>query len=141
MMSTETVALTTRSQTYDKALEKKDEGPSSEKTPLINPSPPPSYNGPLTIETPSFDTILCPLKSTIRKNVFNPSARAAQFYNVVEDLTQEPCAISTLEVLQSCPTQHENFLSSLGDFDPDNSTMITFNVENYKSRLSHQLCF
>ena len=27
------------------------------------------------------------------------------------------------------------------DFDPDNSTMITFNVENYKLRLSDQLTF
>ena len=49
--------------------------------------------------------------------------------------------MSTLEVLQSFPTQQNNLLPSLGDFDPENSTIITFNVENYKSRLSHQLTF
>ena len=48
--------------------------------------------------------ILRPPKSTLRKAVFNRNARDAQFYNVVEDLAQEPCAISTLEVLQSFPT-------------------------------------
>ena len=74
MMSVETVALTTRSQTYDKTLEKKGEGTSFEKTPPTNPSPPRPSNGRLTIEKPSFDTMLHPPKSTIRKNVFNPSA-------------------------------------------------------------------
>ena len=74
MMSVETIVLTTKSQTYDKTPEKKDEGASSEKTLLINPSPQPPSNGPLTIEKPSFDTILCPPKSTILKNIFNPSA-------------------------------------------------------------------
>ena len=69
MMSAETIALTTRSQTYDKTLEKKDEGYSSEKTPLVNPSPQPPFNGPLTIEKPSFDTILHPPKSTILKKI------------------------------------------------------------------------
>ena len=48
--------------------------------------------------------ILRPPKSTLWKAVFSPNARAAQFYSVVEDLAQEPCAMSTLEVLQSCPT-------------------------------------
>ena len=49
--------------------------------------------------------------------------------------------MSMLEVLLSCPAQRNNLLSSLGAFDPKNYTMITFNVDNYKSRLSHQLTF
>ena len=51
MMSAETVALTTRIQTYDKTPKKKEKGASPEKNPPINPSPPPPTNGPLTIET------------------------------------------------------------------------------------------
>ena len=58
--------------------------------------------------------VLHPPKSTLRKVVFNPNARAAQFYNVVEDLAQEPCAMSTLEVLQSFPTQRKTLLTTLG---------------------------
>ena len=85
--------------------------------------------------------ILCLPKSTLRKFVFNPNARAAQFYNIVEDLAQEPCAMSTLEVLQSCPTQCKNLLTALGSLDPGNTNRIHFNVENYKSRLPHQLAF
>ena len=49
--------------------------------------------------------------------------------------------MSTLEVLQSCHTQHKNLLTTLGALEPDNSNLIHFNVENYKSRLSHKLVF
>ena len=49
--------------------------------------------------------------------------------------------MSTLEVLQSCPTQHKNLLTALGDLDPDNTNLIHFNVENYKPRLPHKLAF
>ena len=128
MMFTETVKLTTCSQTYDKPIEKKDKGASSKKYPYTNSSPPPASNVPLTIEKPKLNLILLPPKTTIWKYVFNPSARAAQFYNVVEDLAQAPCAMSTLKVLQSFPMQCK---------DLDNTSTIHFNVENYKSMLSH----
>ena len=85
--------------------------------------------------------ILHPPKSTLRKEVFNPNAQVAQFYNVVEDLAQAPCAMSTLEVLQSCPTQCKNLLTALGALDPDNTNLIHFNIENYKSRLPHKITF
>ena len=102
-MSSETINIATRSQSFDKPEEKKIEKPSPNKSPSTS-SPTSSSNGPLIIEKPNLDMILCPPKSTLRKAVFNPNSRAAQFYNVVEDLAQEPCAMSTLEVLQSCPT-------------------------------------
>ena len=85
MMSFETISLSTWSQSYDKTVEKKDENPSSDKVPPTS-SPPSSSNGPLVIEKPNLDLILRPPKATLRKVVFNPNARAAQFYNVVEDL-------------------------------------------------------
>ena len=56
-------------------------------------------------------------------------------------LAQAPCVMSTLEVLQSCPTQRKNLLTALGDLDPNNTNLIHFNVENYKSRLPHKLTF
>ena len=85
--------------------------------------------------------ILHPPKSTLRKAVFHPNARASPFYNVVEDLAQEPCVMSTLEVLQSCPTQRKNLLTALEALDPNNTNLIHFNVENYKSRLPHKIAF
>ena len=47
--------------------------------------------------------------------------------------------MSTLEVLQSCPTQRKNLLITLGALDPDNINLIHFNVENYKSILPHKI--
>ena len=49
--------------------------------------------------------------------------------------------MSTLEVLQSCPTQRKNLLTALGAVDLDNTSLIHFNVENYKPRLPHKLAF
>ena len=86
MIFAEIVVLTTRIQAYDKTPSNKYEGASFEKTPLVNPSPRLHSNGPHTIEKPSFDTILHPPKSIIHKKLFNPNARAAQYYNVVEYL-------------------------------------------------------
>ena len=85
--------------------------------------------------------ILCPPKGTLSKVVFNTNARVAQFYNIVEDLAQAPCAMSTLEVLQSCPTQRKNLLTALVSLERDNMNLIHFNLENHKSRLHHQLVF
>ena len=73
--------------------------------------------------------------------MFNPNARVAQFYNVVEDLAQAPCTISTLEVLQSVQRSVKNLLTAFGALDPDNTNLIHFNIENYKSILPLQLAF
>ena len=85
-MSSETISLTTRNQTYDKPVEKKDKNPSLEKIPSTSYSPPSSSNGPFTIEKLNLDLILYPLKSTLWKSFFNTNARALQFYNIVEEL-------------------------------------------------------
>ena len=62
-------------------------------------------------------------------------------YNIVEDLAQAPCAMSALEVLQTCPTQWKNLLTILGAMDPENSNIITFKLDDFKTRISHQLAF
>ena len=115
MMSSDTINLNTHSQLYEKPVEKKGENPPSKKIPSTS-SPPSSSNVPLVIEKPNLDLILQPPKATLRKVFFNPKARAAQLYNVVEYLAQDPCAMSTLEVLQSFPTQRKNLLMHLGEF-------------------------
>ena len=93
------------------------------------------------IEKANLDLILRPPKSTLQKYFFNPNAWAAQLYNIVEYLAQAPCAMSTLEVLQSFPTQRKKLLMDLGALDLDNTNLIHFNVDNYKSILPHQLTF
>ena len=49
--------------------------------------------------------------------------------------------MSTLEVLQICPTQRKNLLTTVEALDLDNTNLIHFNIENYKSRLPHKLSF
>ena len=70
MMSSDTINFNTRSHSYDKSIEKKDENPSFEKVPSTS-SPPSSSNGPLIIEKPNLDLILRSPKATLRKVVFN----------------------------------------------------------------------
>ena len=60
---------------------------------------------PLHIDNPTSDHVVRPPKASIKHTTHNPNARAAQNYSVVEDLAQAPCAMSILEVLQSCPVQ------------------------------------
>ena len=57
MIYLDTINLNTRSQSYDKLVEKKDENPSSNKAPSTS-SPPSLSNGPLVIKKPNIDLIL-----------------------------------------------------------------------------------
>jgi hypothetical protein len=82
------IALTTRAKDYSPSKEKFDDIPPS----LVQPSPmTPPTNSPLHLERLSLDIVLRPTpKGIVRKLAFNPHARAAQNYNIVEDLAQAP---------------------------------------------------
>jgi hypothetical protein len=54
---------------------------------------------PLQIEKTMGETMTHILKGEFKKDLHNPKARATQNYSVVEDLSQTPCAMSSLEVL------------------------------------------
>jgi hypothetical protein len=49
--------------------------------------------------------------------------------------------MSSLEVLQSCPVQRRELLSSIGGIDLSDSNMIAFYLETHLPRLPHQLAF
>jgi hypothetical protein len=142
------INLTTLSKTYN-TLVKPDKGKITNGTDTL-PDPSPSFispplvnppSRPLQIEKPTFNSILLPPKSTIHKSTFNPSSCVAQNYNIVEDLAQALCAMSTLEVLQHSPSQRRTLLDAIGIVDPKSSNHIIFNLDNYTSWLSHQLAF
>jgi hypothetical protein len=73
------IDLTTLSTTYDTPVkpdkEKVSNGslPDPSPTTISSPYVSPPY-GSLHIEKPTFDSILCPPKSTIHKSTFNPSS-------------------------------------------------------------------
>jgi hypothetical protein len=132
------VTLTTRAKDYTPSKEKVDDLPPD----LAQPSPPnPPTNVPLHIERPILDTVLRPPKGVVKKSAFNPHARAAQNYSIVEDLAQAPSAMSALEVLQSCPAQRRALLKAIGGIDPTDSNLIVFNFDDHIPRLPPQLSF
>ena len=54
---------------------------------------------PLQIEKMLGETMTRIPKGAFKKSSHNPNARVTQNYSVVEDLSQTPCAMSSLEVL------------------------------------------
>jgi hypothetical protein len=63
-------------------------------------------NPPLTLHTENTlgeKTMHIP-KGAFKITSYNPNTRASQNYPVVEDLSQTPCAMFSLEVLQSFPS-------------------------------------
>lgn len=75
------------------------------------------------------------------KSSYNPNARATRHYIIVEDLVQAPSTMSTLEVLQTCPTQRKSLLFSIGGINPADLNLITFDLENHVPRLPYQIAF
>ena len=64
MMSSDTINLQTRSQSYDKPIDKKEYHSSSGKAPSTS-SPESSFTVPLSIKNPTLDMILRPPNSTL----------------------------------------------------------------------------
>ena len=87
----DSVDLTTQAKNYDKKLEGEPFAQANSQSMLQS-------NGPLTFEKPTFEAPSRPFKGTLRCT-HNLNAQATQHYNIVEDLSQAPCAMSYLEVL------------------------------------------
>jgi hypothetical protein len=90
---------------------------------------------PLVIPLPSAEPPLCIPRIPLRWNVYNPQARAAHNYSLVDDLAQSPATMSVLEVLQTCPTQRKSLLSTLGAVDPSDTRLITFDLDSCEPHL------
>ena len=78
------------------------------------------------------------LKGVFKKTLHNPNARAASKYSMVEDLAQTPCAMSALELLQSCSIQRDALLVALGDMD-SSSLIEKFHLSDVKIHLPYHV--
>jgi hypothetical protein len=76
-------------------------------------------------------------KDVFKKASQNPNARAAQNYSVVEDLSQTPCAMSTLEVLQRYPFERKALLASLRSVETCNMGTIMLDTTDLKPHLPY----
>ena len=74
-----------------------------------------TYN-PLKIKKP-IETMPKIPKGVFKKSLHNSNSRATAIHSMVEYLSQTPCVMSSLEVLQSCPTQRDALLATLGSMD------------------------
>jgi hypothetical protein len=96
---------------------------------------------PLQIEKTLGEMMTCIPKGAFKKASHNPNARVAQNYSVVEYLSQTPCAMSALEVLQSFPTQRKSLLTTLGSIETCSSGTIILDMTNLKPRLPYLVAF
>jgi hypothetical protein len=85
---------------------------------------------PLQIEKTLGETMTHIPKGSFQKTSHNPNVRATQNYSMVEDLSQTPCAMSALEVLQSCPSKRKSLLTTLGSTETCNMGTIMLDTTN-----------
>jgi hypothetical protein len=96
---------------------------------------------PLHIENTLGETMKCIPKGAFKKASHNPNARATQNYSMVEDLSQTPCAMSALEVLQSYLAQRKALLTALGSTETCNLGTIMLDTTDLKPRLPYHVVF
>jgi hypothetical protein len=93
------------------------------------------------VEQCSYITLPCISKGVLNFSTHNPNARATHNYSIVEDLGQTPCAMSSLEVIQMCPSQRNAFLSMLGALYPNGSKVIKFDITDVKPLFPYHMEF
>jgi hypothetical protein len=96
---------------------------------------------PLHIKKTLGETMTHIPKGAFKKASHNPNARATQNYFVVEDLSQTPCAMSSLEVLQSCTAQRKALLTALGSIETCNPGNIMLDTSDLKPCLPYHVAF
>jgi hypothetical protein len=96
---------------------------------------------PLVIPLPNTEPPLRIPHIQLCRDVHNPQARAAHNYSLVDDLAQSSTAMSVLEALQTCPTQRKSLLSSLGEVDPTDTQLITFDLDSGEPHLPALIAF
>jgi hypothetical protein len=96
---------------------------------------------PLQIEKTLGETMNRIPKGAFKRASHNPNTRAAQNYSVVEDLSQTPCAMSALEVLQSFPAQRKDLLTALGSTETCNPGTIMLDTTDLKPRFPYHIVF
>jgi hypothetical protein len=96
---------------------------------------------PLQIEKTLGETMTRIPKGAFKKSSHNPNARVAQNYSVVEDLSQTPCAMFALQVLQSFPSQRKALLTTLGSTKTCNLSTIMLDTTDLKPRMPYHIVF
>ena len=127
----DSIDLTMRAKNYDKQ-------PEGEPTTQADSPSMLQSNGPLTFEKPTCEAPSHPSKGTLR-HTHNLNVWASQHYNIVEDLAQASCAMSALEVLQSCPALWKSLVNAIGVIDSSYASLLCFDPKNNEPHLPHTI--
>lgn len=122
ILMADSIDLTMQAKSYEKQ-------PEGESFVLADYPPMPQSNGPLTIDKLTFEPPSCPSKGALQCTTHNLHVHSVQHYNIVEDLSQAPCAMSILEVLQSCPTQWKYLINAIGAINAVDASLLFFDPE------------
>jgi hypothetical protein len=95
----------------------------------------------LQIEKTLGETMTCIPNGAFKNASHNPNARAAHNYSVVEDLSQTPCAMYALEVLQSYSAKRKALLTALGSTETCNPGTIMLDTTDLKPCLPYHVAF
>jgi len=90
-------------------------------------------NGPLQIAKPNAELTPKLLKVPLQRNAPNSHARETHKYRKFDELGNSPVIMSSLEVLQMCPSQWKDLVSSLGVVDPSHDKLVFFYINKVKS--------
>jgi hypothetical protein len=96
---------------------------------------------PLQIENTLGETMTHIPKGVFKKASHNPNARATHNYPVVENFSQTPCAMSTLEVLHSFHSERKDLLVALESIKTCNLGTIMLDTTNLKHFLPYHVTF
>jgi hypothetical protein len=96
---------------------------------------------PLQIEKTLGETMTRIRNVEFKKSSHNPNARAAHNHFAVEDLSETPCAMSALEVLQSCPSQRKDQFAALGSTENCNPGTMMLDTTDLKPCLPYKVAF
>jgi len=107
----------------------------------LNDSPAP----PISVRHIKLDKSLEPIyhapNGFICKTTHRPSSRDIHHYSIVEDLSQAPSAMFSLEVLKSFSHQCKDLFSAISGVHPYDSNLIAFNVDRDTIWISHQTSY
>lgn len=109
---------------------------SKDKEPLMS-----QQTSPLQIEKLVLDMMPRPPNDMLRRHVHNMNSYTTQKYNIVEDLSQVPYIMPTLEVLQGCHAQCKELLTTISGVDPSYTCIIKFDLDQSNPRLHHHISF
>lgn len=77
----------------------------------------------------------------LKRMAHNLNAKVAHIYSILDDLAQSSTSMSSLEVLQTCPSKKKELLKVWGAVNPLDANLITFDIYQITPRCLSYVSF